>query len=327
MLVLWIILGVVGLLIILVVTLFILVVLAHNKMFNKRYMPPKIDSYTAEEFNLELRRVEVNHKGEFIRGNIYTYGEYDKNKLIVFCHGMTSTKESYLQEIAYLAHHGFMVLAFDYFGTNESDGKLGGFANSLYSTNLVIDYIKSNSELKDKDIYVIGHSWGGYAALNIVKFHKDIKGIVALAPVVSFKKILRESKKKKTNYFISLLLMLVEEIKYDKFASCDGLKSLQAYDGKIMILQSTNDQEVPFESSLGYIKNGLKKKAEYVVVEDRFHNPDYKKEAVDKLTAFYSEVGKHSGDDLAEFMSKQKFREMGELDPEIMDKIVEFVKN
>ncbi len=326
MLVLWITLGVLGLLIVLVITLFIAVLTAHNKMFNKRYMPPKIDSYTAEEFELECQRVEINHKGEFIRGYIYTYGEYDKNKIVVFCHGMASTKESYLQEIAYLAHNGLMVLAFDYFGTNESDGYLGGFANSLYSTNIVIDYIKANSNLKDKDIYVCGHSWGGYAALNIVKFHNDIKGIVALAPVVSFKKILRESKKKR-NIFVTLLLMLIEEIKYDKFASCDGLNSLKDYNGKILIAQSTNDPEVPFNSSLGYLRDGLGTKAEYIINEDRFHNPDYKKEAVDKLMAFYSEVGKYSGDELVEFMNKQKFREMGELDPEVMDKIVKFVKN
>lgn len=324
MLWLWISLSFLGLIIVFVLALFFIVLNKHNKMFNKRYMPPKIDSYTSEEFDLNKRLIEINYKGNFIRGYIYTYKEYDKNKIIVFSHGMGSSKEAYIQEIAYLAQHGFMVFGYDYFGTNESDGKLKGFANSLFCLNIVIEYIKESIEFKDKEIYCVGHSWGGFATINIVKFHKDIKGIVALAPVVSFKRLLRDGKVKR-NRIVTLLLMLIEEIKFDKFASVDGLSSLKDYDGKVMIIQSTNDNEIPFNTSIGLLKDNLNKDIEYAILEDRYHNPDYKKEAVEKLMKFYSEVNNFKGDELKEFLSKQKFREMGELDPIVMDKIVRFI--
>ena len=294
-------------------------------MFNKRFTLPAIDSYTSEEFGLDAKKLEVNYKGNVIRGYFYSKGEYDKNKIVLFAHGMDSSKESYIQEIAYLAENGFLVVGFDYFGTNESDGKLMGFGNSLKSLDLVIRYLKSTDEYKDKDLYVVGHSWGGYATLNIVKYHKDIKGIVALAPAVSLYKIFRGSYLKQ-NVLVTLLIWLVECVKLGKYSLCDGAKSLKNYNGKVMVIQSKNDSMVSFDSSLEYIRRNIGDKAEYIVMEDRFHNPDYKKEAVDKLMKLYSDMASCSNEKLPELFAKQDFRAMGELDPVVMDKIVNFIK-
>jgi len=325
MLWLWITLGVVGFILLIFIIMFIITYKIHSKMFNKRFTPPAIDSYTSEEFGLEAKRLEVNYKGKVIRGYFYSKGEYDKNKLLIFAHGMESSKESYIQEIAYLAENGFQVIGFDYFGTNESDGKLMGFGNSLLSLNVVINYLKNNEEYKNKELYIVGHSWGGYATTNIVKYHKDIKGVVALAPAVSLYKIFRGSYLKQ-NILVTLLIWLVECVKLGKYSLCNGAKSLKKYDGKIMVIQSKNDSVVSFESSLGYIEKKIGNKAEYVVMEDRFHNPDYKKEAVDKLMKLYQDIANTSQDKLPELFAKQDFRAMGELDPVVMDKIVNFVK-
>ena len=73
----------------------------------------------------------------------------------------------------------------DYEGAESSDGKdIRGFGNSLRCTDYVIRVIKNNPELKDRDIYVVGHSWGGFAASNIAGIYKDIKGVVPLSPVI-----------------------------------------------------------------------------------------------------------------------------------------------
>ena len=146
-----------------------------------------------------------------------------------------------------------------------------------------------------------------------------------MAPAVSLKQVLRGSYKK-TNIFISSLLTLVDKIKMGNYSSCDGAKSLEGYNGKIMVIQSKNDNVVSFDSSLGYIKNRIGDKAEYVELLDRFHNPDYKKEAVDKLMKFYAEMSKCSKDKLKDLFAKQDFRAMGELDPIVMDKIIDFIK-
>lgn len=325
MLGLWISLGVIGGILIIFIILIIIVYAVHNKLFNKRYIPLDIDSYTAEEFNLSCEKIEVEYKKKMIRGYFYSLDGYDNDKLIIFAHGMDSSKESYMQEIGYFAQNGFLVLGFDYLGTNESDGVLKGFGNSLLSLDTVIKYLKNNDKYKNKELYVVGHSWGGYATLNIVKYHKDIKGIIAMAPAVSLYKIFRGSYLKQ-NVLVTLLIELVELFKLGKYSLCNGAKSLKKYNGKVMVLQSKNDNVVRFDSSLGYVKNMVGDKAEYLVVDGRYHNPDYKKEAVDKLMAFYKEFGQTPKDKYSELFAKSDFRAMGELDPEIMDKLIEFIK-
>ncbi len=325
MLYLYIILGVLGFLLLLFIVLFIIVFKAHNKVFNKRFMPhPLIKFYTKEEFNLDYERIEIKYKNDTIVGGLYSYGEYDGNKLVVFSHGMESCKESYMQEIGYLCHNGFLVLAFDYLGTNESTGKIEGFGTSLKSLDIVINYIKSNDQLKNKEIYVMGHSWGGYAALNIVSLHKDIKRVLALAPAVSFYSMLRNMYKR--GPIISLMLLLVDRIKLGRYSTKNGYKSLKNYNGRILLVQSKDDNMVSYSSSVGYLKDKLGEKAEYIIMDDRKHNPDYKLESVNYLNEFVSNVFKYNGEEQVEYIKAQDFHKMGELDQTVMDKLVDFLK-
>lgn len=325
MIILYIVLGIVGLLILLNVIVFLFVLKEHNKIFNTRFTPSSlIKYYEANEFHLDSKKIEINCKNEMIRGNIYTYGDYDQNKILVFCHGMDSCKDAYMQEIGTLCQNGFMVLGFDHLGVNESDGKLSGISGSLKSLDYVINYVKNSEELKNKDIYVVGHSWGAYATINIVKFHKDIKGIVGMAPFVNISSYFRYDLNKKNPLIISMI-KLIELIKFGKYAGCDGLKSLKDFNGKILLLQSTDDNTVNYNHAVGYLKNILGDKCEYIILNDRLHNPDYKVEAVKYLNEFVSNINNYKGKDLEEYFKKQDFHKMGELDNNIMNEIINFI--
>lgn len=324
---LYVLLGVIGLFVLIFIILFIFVLKSYNKMFNKRFMPdPLITYYKMEEFNLDCKRIEINCNGEYIRGGIYTYGDYDKNKIIIFSHGMGACKDAYMQEIGTLAQKGFMVLGYDYLGTYESDGKMMGFADSVKSLDYVINYVKNSDDLKNKEIYVMGHSWGGYATINIVKFHKDVKGVIALAPFVSVNSLLRYGIKRRSVITI-LMIELIELLRFGKYADCDGLKSLKGYSGKIMLLQSTDDNQVKYEKALGYLKKNLKDKAKYVIMNDRLHNPDYTLDSIKYFNEFFSNINKYKGEELKDYFKKQNFHKMGELDSVVIDKIVNFIKN
>ena len=80
---------------------------------------------------------------------------------------MLSDQNSYLQDIEYFCRNNYQVFGFDYIGVSSSTGKnIKGLGNSLKSLDIVISYLKLN--YPNKDIYVVGHSWGGYATTNIV---------------------------------------------------------------------------------------------------------------------------------------------------------------
>mgnify|MGYP002860963562 CR=1 FL=1 len=54
---------------------------------------------------MKTEKIEVSSKKGIIRGNLYfcanSISEILNNKLVILCHGMNSTKESYLQEMGY----------------------------------------------------------------------------------------------------------------------------------------------------------------------------------------------------------------------------------
>ena len=296
----------------------------HKSMFDKRYMPdPRISFYTKEEFNLEAAKIEAYVDNQKIVGYLYHNEIYDKNKLIIFCHGMFSSKESYMQDIGYIANKGFLVLGFDYLGTNESEGKLLGFGNCLLSTDAIMKYIKSNDKLKDKDIYVIGHSWGTFAAGNIIKLYPEIKGCVLLAPMTNIKLITKTMSSKSIHMFLPLFLNYDNKKSggYSKYDICDSLKD---YNGKVLVIQSLSDPVIPSNIGIDRIKEELKDKdnIKYIYPENRLHNPEYTKDAVKYYAEFVKNTKTLNEEELTEYMKTCNFHKMGELDPIIMDECI-----
>ncbi len=295
----------------------------HKSMFNKRFdLDPRIKYYTKEEFNLNTTKIEINSNGKKIVGYLYFNDNYNKDKIIVFCHGMYSSKEAYMQDIGYIANKGYLVLGFDYLGTNESEGTLLGFGNSLKSTDEIIKYIKSNDELKNKEIYVVGHSWGGYAAGNIVKLHNDIKGTVLLAPITSVEEIAKSMSPKRIHKFLPIYL------NYDNrqtggYSKYDVVDSLRDYSGNILVIQSKIDPVIPSNISIDRIRELLPNKdnIKYLEPKNRLHNPEYTEEASNYFMEFQKNSKGLTEDELTKYMETCNFHKMGELDKNIMDEI------
>ena len=304
------------------------IIRVHKSMFDKRYEPDKrITYYTKEEFNLIADKIEISLDNNKIIGYLYHNEIYDNNKLIIFCHGMYSSKESYMQEIGYISNKGFLVLGFDYLGTNESDGKLLGFGNSLKSLDAIMKYVKSNEKLKNKEIYVIGHSWGGYATGNIVKLYPDIKGIILLAPMTSIYLIAKETSSKRIHKFLPIFLNY-DNKKTGGYSKYDVCESLKDYNGNVLVIQSLVDPVIPANIGINRIKEELndKNNIEYIYPDNRLHNPDYTVDAVNYYMEFVKKSKELNELELTEYMKTLNFHEMGKLDSIIMDKCIEFIK-
>lgn len=315
-----------GLLVLFIIFVIVICSIVHKMYFSKRFSEDDdIKLYSFDEFEgLKRKELEISFKKGYLRGFYYFKEGYNKDKIVVYSHGMFSDHNSYLQDIAYFALKGYLVIGFDYYGTSLSDGKnLKAFGNSLESLNRVIEYIKETDELKDKEIYVVGHSWGGYATSNIVGLHPDINGICAISPFNSVYDIIRTSLPKQIR-FLSWFVYLSDALHGGKFSRFKAYKSLDNYQGKAMLIQSLNDQVVKYNIGVGMIKEKTKNKnIEYIINDGRFHNPNYTDEAIKIMGKFYQESSKLSGKELQEYKRNFDFHKMGELDPLIMDKICE----
>ena len=301
---------------------------AHKKLFNYHFnINPLIDSYKASDYDLDLIKYSVNENNETINGYFYTPKNYDKNKLIIFCHGMWGTKETYLQDIGELTLNNFQVLSFDCLGFGESDGKILGLGTFLKSLDLVLNDLMKKKEYIYKDIYVIGHSMGGYAATNIVKYHPEVKAVIGLAPLTS---VTNSIKLLKLPLFFGKIFTLYDERYFHSYSLADSVKSLKNYKGKVLIIQSTDDNMVPFKYGLQRIKDNLKDNTniEYLEVSSRHHNPEYTIEAVENLNAFLAKdrLIKNKEDRL-KLYQETDFKKCGTIDKEIFQVIIDFINN
>lgn len=319
---LYIILAFLGLFIIYVILGFVIAIKLHKSFFYNRYKDDsRINYFTKEEFNLISEDITVPMDNIKLRGGLFYYPNYDSKKLIILNHGMWSSITAYIQDIAYFAKKGYQVLAINHEGVESSDGKsIRGLANSLRCLDNVINYVKSTDRFKDLDLYVVGHSWGGFAASNITKYHKDIKGILAISPFISVNNCLKGFFPKIIWFSIPFFLIL-EKIYCKKYYNANAYKSLKDFKGNIVIIHSKNDNIVKFLYNTNVL---IKKKlnASFLIYDNRDHCPHYTMDSILLTRKFNEEVKKIDPKEVDDYMRNTDFHKLGYIDEEVLDKAV-----
>ena len=81
--------------------------------------------YAASSFKglKEEEYTFINNKGIEVHYFYYYYPDYQKDKIILFLHGLDCGHYAYLAEINALAELGYKVLTLDYTGCGDSKGK------------------------------------------------------------------------------------------------------------------------------------------------------------------------------------------------------------
>jgi len=300
----------------------------HAHFFYKRFVPDRnIKFYNEKDFNCIRKDASFKIKNITLKGCFITPNkEFDQSKIIIFCHGMCSSKESYMQVISTIANGGFEVFCFDYIGVNESEGNvMGGFAQGLRSVDYAIKYI--HELYKNKDIYVIGHSWGGFNALNSVRYNSYVKKVCAISPFISINDVILAI----TPIIAKMLVInteFVEGIRFGKYAYANSISTLKRFNGDVLIIHSEDDDTVIYDASS---KKLFKKfsnidRFKFLIVNGKKHQPQYTYESVNKLYNFYEKSHELDGNDLINYMKTINFHELGEIDMDIMNQIITFFK-
>lgn len=303
--------------------------LIHRKTFGKRWNPDGIVKYyTKEEFiGLESEKVEIPTKRGILRGFFYKYPQKAQDKILVFAHGMWGSHQAYLQEIELLAQAGFTVLGFDYYGTESSDGKnIVGLANSLKSLECAIGYVKKN--FPNSKIYVMGHSWGGFAASSIAKFHPDLAGIVSMSGFISSKMIYKHLLPKPIHFVIPFLI-LFDSIKCGGYSYTKVVRVLKNSKVPTLILHSKDDTMVPYLASTAVIQKKVSNpRIHYHIVDGKRHNPDYKKEALDYAIEVHKELQQlKTEEERLKYRKNINYHKLGEIDLDVFSVITDFLNS
>lgn len=321
-----------------------------NLIFGKRCEGnPNLKYFTVDDFEeLNATRVEFNSdKGQILRGYIYQNNkikEKDIKGLLVFVHGMGAGHFSYTTEINTLAKNGYKVLAYDNTGTCMSEGKkINGFYQAVIDLKYCLEYIKSNSELDQYNLGLIGHSWGAYTVCQSLKYKSNVKAVVGTSGPDTLEKLVTSS----MGTFGKILrpfLRIVNKMKFGKEAIDSSIEVLKSTDDTISVLLSHGEEDSTCNIENSMIVNSEenfkdKENIKTVMFEEKNHNvyqtiesEKYLNEVFKTIEEYKKELKKDSKnkeieEKLKTYYENIDYKKITEEDPDVMETIIEFFNN
>lgn len=114
----------------------------------------------------------------------YYYESTSQKGLVVLVHGFRSGADDYLHLTQSLVENGYNVFAYDCTGTYESSGEnMVGMCQSLVDLDHVLSYLEKTPPYNTQSMFLLGHSWGGYAVASVLALHSTIRSAACIAPM------------------------------------------------------------------------------------------------------------------------------------------------
>lgn len=236
--------------------------------------------------------------GHTLQGYFYCYDSPKPDRLVVFDHGLGGGHRAYLKEIQRLARAGYLVFSYDHTGCMESEGaNVNGFGQSLNDLDACLKALKAEPALQGRTFSVMGHSWGGFSALNIAALHPEVTHVVAMSGFISVEQMVKQN----FSGILSLWrrdILALEQAANPEFWKYSAVDTLQNTAAQVLLIYSDNDAMVkkayhydPLEKALSNKEN-----VRLLLVQGKGHSPNYSQQAVKVKDAFFQELEKRTKD-------------------------------
>lgn len=256
--------------------------------------------------------------GVILRGVVNTPDDFDKDKkypTVIMYHGFGGDRNGSTwfrtQNAKYLSDRGYIVIRFDFSGTNESDGSFYDMTvtREVYEANMIYDFTKMRSFVDKNRIYLIGHSLGGVISTLIAEKTKP-RAIALLAPAsdmnnVDYLKVAAKARNKieDSNMTDVEIIKKIKELddfdiggeKLHKWFWIDFLRydiygAASKYKGNVLILRGNKDELVFRDANEKLNKAYPHSSYEEIDGADHsFKNYDHRQIIFDKMYHFFEE--------------------------------------
>ena len=267
----------------------------------------------------------INSKGAEIHYFFYYYPNYKQDQILLFCPGIGPGHTAYLREIEEFAKRGYKVLTLDYTGCGESKGP---YLGSLNMPTLDVVELLDLLKLKEQ-LFIVGHSLGGYTALNVMNIRKDIRRAVIMSGFLDMKSLLDTFTK---SNFITKHILKYEKKINPKYYPIDNIEYLKTTDDKLFFIQSSDDQVVPYSISLKVVESINNPNIKTSRLSNRKHNPNYEDDAIaymNEVFGGYQRVLKNkdikSDEDRINYFKDVSLERLTRQDQKIIDEIIAFI--
>lgn len=231
--------------------------------------------YRYSHYQAEYPRQDISFKSgkNTLRGHIY--GASNTKGLIVFAHGIGTGHESYIEILLSLVDRGWVVLAYDATGSCESDGdSTVGLVQSALDLDSALTFAESDPRLKDLPMFVMGHSWGGYASAAVLNFDHDVRGCVTMSGYDSPIREISETGAKLLGgryKIIDFYITVYSRMKFGKNYDLKAVDGINKADIPVLVVHGSNDRTVRYDGAaiINQKKKIKNKKVKYKVMKER----------------------------------------------------------
>ena len=266
-----------------------------------------------------------NSAGVTIQHYTFCYAGYDPDKRILFCPGIGAGHTEYFAEIETLCRAGYRVLTLDYTGCGESGGERLPYINAPTRDVMeLLDLLKPQEE-----IIHVGHSLGGYTALNITHLMPAVTRAVIISGFVSI------SDEAMGVVKLRLLADCVQRFDWKqdpRYGAIDNRAYLAATEDRLLWIHSTDDPLVNYKYNAGQVLKTGNPNVRVITVENKKHTPHYSAEALDCMNTWMGEYERliqedkfGSVEERKAFFADKPISRMTAQDPGIYDEILRFI--
>ena len=275
--------------------------------------------------------------GGTVRGGFFAYDEVRyPDRLVVFSHGLGGGYRSYMREIELMCRAGLRVAAFDNTGCFSSDGEdIRALGEGPACLDACLDFLAQNETARGKELYLLGHSAGGFSVGAVLPRHPEIRGAVILSAFASVRdgiEVLCPGDGKQARR----AFLRYERSLYRGYARVSLAKVLRRTSVPVLYIQSEDDAVVPTAHGISAARRGVKdphascpSRVSFVTVTGKGHNPNYSCEAVAEMARVFGEYARKTAAgelptvaDRKAFMDAQDFYRITAQDPKVWERIL-----
>lgn len=318
-------------------------IVAYNSIF-PRYERPDYritpGLYTFERLGGSISRERMYFYSGDNRLAGYYYPSEDPRGLVVLAHGIKSGSDDYLALTEAMCLGGYSVFTYDLTGTYDSEGdSTVGMCQSLIDLDRALNFIGSCERFSGMPIYLVGHSWGGYAVTSVLALHPEVRACVGIAPMNDGTEIMVQKGEEyvgKLAYVGKPVFDVYQRILFDDYVEYNGVRGINSTDIPILIAQGVDDTVItPDGQSVTALRDKITNpNVEYYFTDGKQGSHmgilysaaalEYQEKVASELSTLIVMKGrKLSGEELAAFYRSVDHRKYTEVNPELLAKIFE----
>ena len=311
--------------------------------FFKRYerpdytITPGMCDYKRYAASLPRRELFFYSQGVKLKG--YYYEASGSKGLVVLVHGLRAGSDDYLPITEFFVKNGYSVFTYDGTGVFDSEGKSTvGMCQSVIDLDYALNYLKSDETFSRQDLYLFGHSCGGYAVTSVLSFHPEVKACASISAVNNCYTLIVDKGKQYGGKLAAeglpkVFLDCYQKYLFGDYVNCSGVKGINDSGIPVFVAHGKEDLVISYaeQSVISKRKEITNPKVKYYVGEGKNdgHNTIWHSEA----SVLYQEEVNQKLKSLSGYEEKQAYvttvdhRLYSEINEELFAEILEMFDN